>query len=149
LGYHVSILRSNDPIPRGETERLVEQRPDVVLTRTSEDHFEFSTSGSSEDGPLLVWQAGEIWSKNPERSTLELMLDLAKALDARVRGDELETYSSPDETYAHPDDAGAQQDARVELERTQLETRRRQLKLNIAIFGTFALLALFAHLCSR
>ena len=45
------------------------------------------------------------------------MLELADPLGARVRGDEYETYSSPDTTFRHPDDEALKRAASTESRR--------------------------------
>jgi hypothetical protein len=54
-----------------------------------------------EDGPA------ELWAKTPDEHTLQVMLEIARALGngARVRGEEYETYKTLEEWYTHPDDA--------------------------------------------
>lgn len=107
MGYHVTILRSRArrqvPIARSEVEAAVAARSDLVATpRGDELEITFPAEGGS--SPLLNWQDGEVWTSNPDERTLQAMLDLAEALGARVRGDELETYRSVNETFIHPDD---------------------------------------------
>lgn len=58
---------------------------------------------------LLFYDGTELWAKTPSRAGLASMVNVAQALgeDARVRGDEGETYETADRTYAHPDDVDA------------------------------------------
>lgn len=149
MGYHVVILRDEHPISREEVEALLQRRSDLVTTRSSQDSIEFALATSPVESPLLVWQRDEIWTKNPDRPTLSLMLDLASALGGRVRGDEFETYRTPDECYSHPADASVVAAAAHESSRVKRDARRRQILLNAGIFGTFLLLASVAHVCSR
>ncbi len=77
------------------------------------------------------------------------MIELAGALRARVRGDELETYRTPDESYTHPDDETGVDAATQETQRLIRRTRRRTWALNASIFATFLFLGWLVHLYSR
>lgn len=107
MGYHVTILRSRAgrpaPIGRAELEKAVAATSDLTATPRGEElEIAFSAEGGS--SPLLIWADGEVWTSNPDERTLQVMLELADSLGARVRGDELETYRSVKETFVHPDD---------------------------------------------
>jgi hypothetical protein len=126
MGYHVTILRTvageSQPIGRDEVKAVLASRTDLRL----QDHegLPWIRLGGEKPGQALVLQNGEIWTKNPERETMLVMLELARVLGARVRGDELETYRTPDEWYTHPDDerriAQAKREAQATRRRTQL-----------------------------
>jgi hypothetical protein len=107
MGYHVTILRSRArrqaPIARNEVEAAVAARSDLVATPRG-DELEITLPAEGGSSPLLIWQDGEVWTSNPDERTIQLMLELAEALGARVRGDELETYRTVNETFIHPDD---------------------------------------------
>jgi hypothetical protein len=149
MGYLVTILRDDRPILREEVHGLLQRRPDLRATRSTPHSIEFSVADSPATCPVLVWQNNEIWAKNPDRTTLQLMLDLAAQLGGRVRGDELETYRTPDDWYSHPADADSLARVRLESSRVRRDARRRQIALNAGIFGTFGLLAFLVHQCSR
>lgn len=143
MGYHVTILRTAGarpvPITREEAAELLRSREDLSFRETPDGRLEFGPAGEPE-GPLLVWQDGEIWTDTPDERTLALMLDLSEGLGARVRGDELETYRTPTESYLHPDD-GKQRSSDAALVEELIRKRRiRQWGLNAAIIGVFALL---------
>lgn len=152
MGYHVSILRTigdeRVAIGRDEITSVVSQRNDVVYRENAAGHLEIAMIGDESARPLLVLQDGEIWTKNPDRKTLQLMIDLATALKARVRGDELETYRTPDETYSHPDDRKTVDDSAAQTERLLRVTRRKQWTLNVLIIGFFTALVMLAKYCS-
>ena len=85
--------------------------------------------------------------KNPNEADLEEMIALAKSLGARVRGDELETYSSAHESSIHPDDETRLERDRKQLKEIKSAARKRQWILNGAVFSFFLLLiALFSAL---
>ncbi len=152
MGNHVSILRTkegrSDPILRDEVAGLLASRDGLRVAREDGDVCEITTVGG-EPGPLLVWQDGEIWAKNPDRDTLALMLDIAGALDARVRGDDLETYSSPDEHFVHPDDRVALEEAERRHAGMRYTLRRRRRISRAVVFAVFAVLGFILHYCSR
>lgn len=68
-----------------------------------------------------------------------MMLEVAAQLNARVRGDEFETYRLPTETYTHPDDLNDLQYAQACAEKTKKAARHRQVILNVAIIGFFTI----------
>lgn len=127
MGYHATILRTvagkRQPIGRDEVEAVVASRKNLLLRDDGPSRVRIHLAGAQQP-PILVLQNGEIWTNNPERETVVTMLELASALGARVRGDELETYRTPDEWYTHPDDerliAQAKREAQVTRRRTQL-----------------------------
>ena len=140
MSYHVTILRTaggaQKAIGRGELARVVTSRPDLRIEEDGSGRTSIRRATGA-DPPFLVFQNGEIWSSNPERATLTLMLELAVALDARVRGDEFETYRTPDETYTHPDDRET-----IDLARREGSSMRRRAQLaSVAWMTGFALLA--------
>jgi hypothetical protein len=93
----------------------------------------------------LTWQDGEIWTQNPDDDTFQLMIELAQALGARVRGDELETYRSVSETYSHPEDAQAATESREYVARL----RRKHRLLQLLPLAPFVAAALLVGYCSR
>lgn len=149
MGYHVTILRSRDrrqvPIPRADVEAALASRPDLAAAPGDGGALEITVPALGDASPLLVFEDGELWTKNPDDATLALMLELATALDARVRGDELETYRSADETYVHPDDAAVLAASKVDV----TKMRRRARLLTFAPFAVFVLLSMLVGWCSR
>jgi len=79
---------------------------------------------------------GKLWVKNPSASFLATMIELAEKLSARVRGDEFETYRSPDETYEHPDDLELINARNMTLRRLiQIHQRRSWIVRALTIIG--------------
>lgn len=145
MGYHVTILRSRQgkqiPISLDEVKFAAhdlgwgcQESPPTISLRANE-------------GTCTLWyQDGELWAKTPDPWELEPMLVIAKHLSARVRGDEYETYETPERTYSHPDD---------ELLRNQDEAQSREIlsrdllsptKVRNYIVGFFVFLGLIAYL---
>jgi hypothetical protein len=135
MGYHVTILRTvggkRDPIRREEISRLASSRSDLALEEDAEDRLTISVAqGESGTGIHLFFDRGEIWTKNPDPGALQLMLDLARPLGARVRGDELETYRTVDDHYVHPED-------RQLLEQSKIDVRRMRLRARLISYSWF------------
>jgi hypothetical protein len=155
MGYHISIVRTRnggaDPVAKAEVESLIESMPGSRL-----EHDDRSVNIEKvvfvRDGKEVSWlsfQAGRLWTKNPDDDEIEVMIDVAKQLNARVRGDDFETFLSPSETFLHPDD-------RVEIQRREeaaqqfsKSVRSKQSKLNLSIVLIFLLLAGLATYFSR
>ncbi len=150
MGYHLTILRTEGsrsvPITKAEFEAAAGTVPELHVAAGA-GQAEFRGDGKLR--ATLRWRAGEIWTAVAEPDVIAVMLRLAERLGARVRGDEFETYRTPDDSYLHPDDR-AEKDRADALSRSmQRATRRRQWVGHACIFGTFALLALLVAYCSR
>lgn len=137
MGYHVTILRTRGkvslPIAEDDIERAATMLPGWRYDRAERTLHR--------EGELQLWfQDGELWTKNPDETALERMIALANALDARVRGDEGETYRSPDDAYAHPDDEDDRRAAAAASDQWARRERRRWIWRGIVV----ALLAVAA-----
>ena len=137
MGYHVTILRTRGtqslPIAGDEIER--------AAAALSGWRYDRAARTLHADGGLQLWsENGELWTKNPDDAALERMIALADALGARVRGDEGETYRSPDDPYFHPDD----EDDRRAAAAASGQWRRRERRSWILRGIVVALLAILA-----
>ena len=148
MSYHVAIVRTRNgaraPVSRAEVDALLSARPDLRSRPTDDGGLEIIRGDT-----LLVFEHGEIWTKNPDDVTLALLLELAAPLGARVRGDEFETYRTVNETYVHPDDREQAEAARRESADVVRQTRARQRRLNAILIGIFVLICLIARWASR
>jgi hypothetical protein len=110
MGYHVNILRGKEPelspILKSEIEELVKHFPDLRIERpiSKSAELDLVISKDGADISRFTLQDGKIWTKNPDEIGIQAMINIAKYLGARVRGDEFETYESLDNTYIHPED---------------------------------------------
>lgn len=104
LGYDLHITRAEfwaenegQEISREEWLRVVEQDPE--LTIDAHNGPLFANWGPVTDGysPWFKWLEGNVYTKNPDRNTLEKMLQIATLLGATVQGDDGETYASLDD----------------------------------------------------
>ena len=141
MGYHLTILRTKGnqavPIEQKEVESLVTVFPDW---KYDPKQNALVSLDDSNEAPALWFSDGQLWTTNPSNDTITSMIAFAKHLGARVRGDEFETYQSPNETYIHPDDAEEQTETDEEIEAWR---RRELLKLwaiRAAFIGGAALL---------
>ena len=84
---------------------------DLVISKNDSRSFRF------------ILQNGQLWAKNPGEDEIETMLEVAHLLNARVRGDEFETYRSVNDTYIHPDDKEEFDKAKAETKRAIMRSR--------------------------
>ncbi|MBT9137012.1 MAG: hypothetical protein DDT34_02098 [Firmicutes bacterium] len=148
MGYHVSILRSAHgrqvPIALHEAQAAASELG-WTFTATPPT-FEFKRG---EDDCTLWYNDGELWAKTPDQWEIEPMLALASKLEARVRGDEYETYTSTVDTYNHPDDVHLQkEDGARSLELLRRDPLSPE-KMRYYIIGFFVALAILAYFAGK
>lgn len=140
MGYHVTILRTANgaqlPIELEEAKSAAQ-----TLGWTFDPAGPAFDLTAPEGTCTLHHDDGELWVKTPDDWMLPHMIALATALQARVRGDELETYETPEQWYTHPDDIKLHRQADATSKRAQIRagsTWRRGLlnaaKLALAIW---------------
>ena len=123
---------------------------DVITALRNDPRWSFEKQSSSvtlsdsDNGDIRLWlQDGELWTKSPDERCIAAMIGLANLLEARVRGDELETYRTPTETYLHPDDRTVAKQAQQINEGYAKKVHRRKLLFRSYQIATLlALLAL-------
>jgi hypothetical protein len=144
MGYHVTILRTENGQPRliarAELDALVASSPDYRLRSDSLGKLELVAARDGAEVLRLYFQNGALWTKNPDEASLQIMLNIADQLGARVRGDELETYRTLDDTFIHPDDQAEHDRARGAVRALRLRTRLRALAFH-AVPVALALMA--------
>lgn len=149
MGYHVTILRTNQ-----ETQIPISLEEAVSAT-CSIDGWRYSKSPPTfefqgNEGSCTLWyQDGELWTKNPEEWQLDVMIALAKRLNARVRGDEGETYDSTDKTFQHPDDIALGKEAEARSKALLARSMREQRFIRNAIVGFFVVLAVIGYFVGK
>lgn len=98
MGYDLHITRRNDwsangnDITAAEWLAYVEQDPELSLWPENGLHMARWSGKSKHSEPWLDWFKGNIYSKNPDEALIEKMIHIARALDARVQGDDGEIY---------------------------------------------------------
>lgn len=109
MSYHVAIMRTRagapHPLSKEEVLAAAPAHPEVRCEVSSDGELTVVLRQADPESPVLWFQDGELWTKNPDEETLAFMVSFASTLGARVRGDELETYRTAQEAYLHPDDA--------------------------------------------
>lgn len=100
MGYDLHITRRKDwsatgnDITAAEWLAYVEQDSELSL-RPENGPYLAGWSGKSEHAaPWLDWFEGNIYSKNPDAALVDKMVQIARALNAQVQGDDGEIYRS-------------------------------------------------------
>lgn len=148
MAYHLTILRSanglQQPISRSEALAGAQQTAGWSVTGAAEITF------SDERGHCTLWHSdGELWTRLEAPWVIEPMLELARVLKARVRGDEFETYSSVQESYAHPDDKRLAQVARADSAQLLVQHIAEQRRIRNGIFAFFGVLGVIGFLVGK
>ncbi|MBY6243950.1 hypothetical protein [Methylosinus sp. Sm6] len=155
MAYYLTILRTRqgkaDPIDSEELRKLTERLHGVRIEPSSLKGGELDLVVSRDEGPpyRFVLQHGELWIRDPEDNEIQMMIEIAAELNARVRGDEFETFRTPTETYLHPDDKSDKEKADVLAIKLKKAMRCRQWFLNFVIILAFAALAAITAYFSR
>ncbi len=101
MGYGLHITRKKDwadpngpQISSDEWLAYIATDPQLQLDPNFRGHAVRLLVESEHMEPLLEWFHGDIYTKNPDEPIVKKMLEIAKALRARVQGDDGEFYSS-------------------------------------------------------
>lgn len=158
MGYHVRILRTQAgqelPISRDEVEvlaRNIGAKIEPSSLRGAELDFVLPVEQGARSY-RFIFQHGQLWTNNPEEDELVAMIEVANRLNARVRGDEFETYRSANETYIHSDDKNELDQSEVVSKRAVQRTKRTRTIFFVIQISSFLLLLaglLFAYLRQR
>ncbi len=153
MGYLVTVIRTvgkeRIPITQEELARAVSNLAEMQLTRDHEGRPVIALLRDGKADPALALHHGEIWANSPDRATLQAMLELAKLLRARVRGDGFESYRAVDDVYDHPDDHEERCAAEQATRNAWRGANRRQWILNACIVVVFVIGALIVTRCDR
>jgi hypothetical protein len=127
MGYHITILRTEAGIRQAITEDEVRRAIMPMAGRfeifPDTKEFRLYQPALADQSEILVVKHGELWAKTPSEPFVELMIELAGHLGARVRGDEGETYRSLQEVYIHPDDQAEWDQAHPPEPRSLIKSR--------------------------
>jgi hypothetical protein len=103
LGYDLHITRAEEwveseesPITPDEWLAVASNDPDLFAMPENGETF-FAFGERENPHAWFDWFEGNVFTKNPNRATLEKMLQLARNLNARVQGDDGELYESPED----------------------------------------------------
>lgn len=111
MGTQVEILRSgrqDSAIKEEEIEAVLGERFGFHIERNADGGVLRMRKKSLHEDLVLVYEPpATLWTKDPDKDALQLMIEIAGALrkGARVRNDEYKTYLTAEQTYIHPDDA--------------------------------------------
>jgi hypothetical protein len=99
MGYDLHITRAkfhfeNEGawITADEWLRYVESDPDLKLAGYNGEYFALWSGKSEYPDPWLDWFQGNIYTQNRDAPLIDKMVEIAKKLDAKVQGDDGETY---------------------------------------------------------
>lgn len=103
-----------------------------------------------QSGNCSLWHSdGELWTRLDDLWVIEPMLEMARELGARVRGDEFETYATPDQTYAHPDDKRLAELAHADSAKLLASHLAEQRRIRNGIIGFFVVLGAIGFLVAK
>lgn len=99
MGYDLHITRKEfwsdeegPEISLDEWQRYVATDPDIQCDPENPGPEHYIVSTHAEPWPLWWYSSGEIFTKNPHDEAIAKMVQIAKALNARVLGDDDEIY---------------------------------------------------------
>ncbi len=101
MGYDLHITRAEfwaeneaQAITPEEWLQIVSDDASLSLDAENGQCFAIYTAEAGDVSRWLDWRDGNVYTKNPDRKTLEKMLAVAEALGGRVQGDDGEHYKS-------------------------------------------------------
>ena len=148
MSYHLTILRSSQ-------RKQIPIALDEAKVAAQNLGWEYQNSPPTflrhaENATCTLWyKDGELWVKTPEPWEVEQLLALAQHLDARVRGDEFETYKSIDKTFFHPDDQQFRKEADAKSRALISQSLREQRLIRNVIVGVFVALAVVGYFVGK
>ena len=152
MSYLVVILRTRGQLELPLTEDEVQSAVagfKYLNTRKNSRGLVEIVGADNDDSFVFTLIEGQIVAKNPSHDHLQLLIDLARTLDARVRGDEMETYCSPTETFLHEDDCEEINKIQADVAFRRKRARLSQLRLNLILFSVALLLVIVVSYFSR
>lgn len=155
MGYHVRILRRQNgnkvPIKRSDIEAVVSASANLRIEppRSAAEELYLVITQDGKDISWLPLQQGELWTKNPDQDELQAMINVARLLGARVRGDEFETYRSVNDTYFDLADSEERAKAQQESERLLRPLRRQESRIRLFIILFFMVLGIIGFFVGK
>lgn len=149
MSYLVSIVRTDrhGSVPITLEEAIAATRKIAGWRHVEEDSSFHRQHG--EDFFVLWHKDGELWAKTPDARELDSMIELAGVLDARVRGDEFETYETSERCYAHADDIDPRRDAERKSRNLLAQELRQQRLIRRGVIGFFVALGVAGFFVGR
>ncbi len=149
MGYDLHITRAEfwaenegQEISAEEWLALVESDRTLTINVQNGPHFAELVSPNHDFQRWLNWNEGNILSKNPDRVTLEKMLQVASRLEASVQGDDGERYVNIDD-YSEPVSSRSSGNRQPESTTTYL---KREIMWNWVMYALVILAVLAVNL---
>jgi hypothetical protein len=100
MGYDIHIIRSDDwssidagqDITADEWLDYVSADPELTLAGYNGKYFALWSGHSGREDRWFDWTDGRVHTKNPDASVVAKAIGIARALGARVQGDDREFY---------------------------------------------------------
>jgi hypothetical protein len=116
MGYEVHMTRADEwsrsaerPITADEWSAVVAADPELQIDEANGPYFAvWRDPCTGSDGGWFDWADGQVSTKQPDRSLVKKLLQLADKFGATVQGDDGEVYSHPSQFLG---DADAEADA--------------------------------------
>ncbi|QNA90618.1 hypothetical protein G4G28_22720 [Massilia sp. Dwa41.01b] len=148
MGYHLTILRSSHgkqlPIS------LDEARAAALELGWEYTDTPPTFSLTVPEGTVQLWHDDHaLWTKNPEEWGMTPLVEFANALQARVRGEEFESYGANGEVCQHPDDVLLKQEAEQASGALLAQSRREQQRIRNVFVGFFIVLGVLGYVIGK
>ena len=142
LSYHLTILRS----AQGRQIAI-----SLEEARGSAPDWDFTDSPPTfaQGEFCLYYQDGELWGTPADDAQVGQMIKLASRLGARVRGDEFETYATPDKHFFHPDDRNLRKAAESQSRALLAAELAQQKRIRNYIVGFFLVLGTLGYFIGK
>jgi hypothetical protein len=97
MGYDLHITRRKNWSSSGndiaaEWLAYVAQDPELSLWPENSPYMARWSGKSKHSDPWLDWFQGNVYTKNPDEALIDKMIHIARALNAKVQGDDGEIY---------------------------------------------------------
>lgn len=108
MGYDLHITRRKDwsatgnDITAPEWSAYVKTDPELSLWPQNGPLMARWSGKSAHADPWLDWFQGNIYTKNPDAALIDKMVQIARALNAQVQGDDGETYHNGHDAPIYP-----------------------------------------------
>lgn len=108
MGYDLHITRRKNwsllghDITPDEWLAYIGQDPELSLCSQNGQHMARWSGPSKLSDPWLDWFQGNIYTKNPDPALIDKMVQIARALNAQVQGDDGELYRNGHDAPTYP-----------------------------------------------
>ncbi|BFM17607.1 hypothetical protein R50073_37900 [Maricurvus nonylphenolicus] len=140
MGYHVNLIRSstNSVFTDKELEEAFKSLAGYAF-RISGNLVSVLNEISGNKFSVSYYD-GRVWAVNPTQETLEFLVRLADSLNARVRGDNLETYNADGTSFYHYEDSKIIKEVDGVEKHSKFKVYVRKYLLNFILFTLLLLI---------